>query len=83
VYGRSDRDLQTTLAAMERDARIRSDFNSTEARRLLAETIRLDRRFDGYNADEVARRVQECRQSGAVLDLNDYYDVGKGQSRPV
>jgi hypothetical protein len=74
VFGRSERDLQDTLAQMERDARLRSDFNSAEARRLLAASIRNDRRFDGYNADEVARRVQECRQSGAVLDLHDHYD---------
>jgi hypothetical protein len=74
VYSNSSKDIEATLRSMEHSARVRSNFNQSEAKRLLVETIKLDRRFDGLNPVELARRVQQSRQDGSVLDLQDCYD---------
>jgi hypothetical protein len=49
----------------------RCNFNQVEARGVLRSWIENDRRFAGYDADALAKRVAECKSNGAVLDLDD------------
>lgn len=83
MFGRSDKDVAKSLTAMEQWARETANFNQSEAKRLLIGAIKQDARFQGYNADEVARRVQESRQTGAMLDLTDDAPSMLGGSRPI
>lgn len=72
-------DLTRTLAEMERHSRLRTNFDQPAARDLMAQWLKQDRRFDGYDADRLVKRVADCRASGAVLDLTD--PVLRGQPR--
>jgi hypothetical protein len=56
---------------MERQARIRTNFSQPEAREKMTEWLSQDRRFDGFDKHRLVQRVQECRASGAVLDIDD------------
>ena len=38
---------------------------------MLADYIRTDRRFDNFDPDRLAERVNQVRHSGAVLNLDD------------
>jgi len=71
MFERDPRDLTTTLSEMERQARIKTNFSQSEAKEKLAEWISQDRRFDQFDKARLVQRVAECRQSGAVLDLDD------------
>jgi hypothetical protein len=71
MFERDPRDLAATLTEMERQSRVRTNFDRPAALEKMKSYLATDRRFDGYDADRLVRRVQECRQSGAVLDLDD------------
>jgi hypothetical protein len=45
--------------------------NHVSARKVLAGWIAQDRRFDGIDAEKLARRIDESRSNGAHLDLTD------------
>lgn len=75
--------IAATLTQMERQARERSNFNQVAAKQRMIEWVRQDRRFDDLEAERVVDRVQHCRQSGAVFDVNDPALRKCGQPRPL
>ena len=82
MFEKDERDLCVTLSEMERQARIKTNFSQSEAKEKLAEWISQDRRFDAFDKARLVQRVAECRQSCAVLDLDDPYLAKGGQRRP-
>ena len=82
MFERDQKDLVVTLGEMDRQSRIRTNFDQPAAREKMAGWLSQDRRFDEFDKDKLARRVQECRQSGAVLDLDDPVLKG-GEPRPL
>jgi hypothetical protein len=71
MHGNDPRDLCATLASMEKEARVASNFNQIDARERFREYLSNDRRFTGYDPDRLIERVMLCRSNGAVLDLDD------------
>jgi hypothetical protein len=82
MFDNDTRDKVKALDFMEKLSRERACFNEVAARSKFKEFIRQDRRFDDYDADALVRRVQECRASCAVLDLDDPRLKG-GEARPL
>jgi hypothetical protein len=82
VYGDSQRDKISALTEMERLSRVRSNFDQVAARETFKGYLQADRRFDEFDKDALIARVQECRQCGAVLDLDDPRLKG-GEARPL
>jgi hypothetical protein len=83
MFDSNERDLCATLSEMHRRARDRSNYNSIEAERKLAEWIQQDRRLDPYDAARLAQRVNTCLQSGAVLELDAPELLRGGERRPL
>ena len=79
MFDKDPRDLTATLAEMEYRSRVTTNFTQSEAREKMTQWLSQDRRFDDFDKDKLVQRVQECRQAGAVLDLDD--PVLKGQER--
>jgi hypothetical protein len=71
MFDNDVRDKIKALDFMEKLSRERACFNEVAARDKFREFVRQDRRFDEFDADALVRRVQECRRSCAVLDLED------------
>jgi hypothetical protein len=71
MFELDEKDLSVTLREMERESRIRSNFDQGAARQKMAQWLSQDRRFDGFDKNRLVERVTECRQSGGVLDLTD------------
>jgi hypothetical protein len=72
-----------TLELMHAEAIRESNFNQLEARRLVVERVKQDRRFDPLDPERVAEKVFECKQSRAVFDVEDPYLKRGGQARPL
>jgi hypothetical protein len=83
MFSNDPHDLTSTLSAMDREARIKANFNQYEARDLVASWIKQDARFSGYDSQRLAHRVQQCKSNGAVLDLDDPYLRRGGEPRPL
>ena len=83
MFGRDPFDLTSTLAEMDRQARVRANSNQNEARDMVAGWLKQDRRFDQFDHDRLASRVQQCKSNGAVLDLDDPFLRRGGQRRPL
>ena len=81
MFGKDHSDLTRTVGAMQSEAFQRCKANRYETRDLMVEMIRNDRRLDGYDAERVATRVQECGQYGKRLDWDDPFLKKGGQSR--
>ncbi len=71
MFDTSERDLIRTLGTMAETAIQRCYHNRTEARELVAQWIKQDRRFDGLDPSKLAERVDQLRSNGAKLDLRD------------
>jgi hypothetical protein len=82
MFENDPRDLARTLTEMEKLSRERTNFNSVEAKEKFKEFLQRDRRFDGFDQDQLVARVQECRSCGAVLDLDDPRLRGR-EARPL
>ena len=82
MFDNDHRDLCAALNEMERQSRIKTNFSQSEAKEKMTQWLGQDRRFDTYAKDKLAQRVMECRQSGAVLDLDDPVLKG-GSPRPL
>jgi hypothetical protein len=78
MFGNDPRDLTKALSEMEYEARQKTNFNKVEAKQKMVEWLSQDRRFDGYDVQRLADRVQLSKYNGAVLDLTD--PQLKGQS---
>jgi hypothetical protein len=82
MFGDDQRDKVATLAEMERLSRVRTNFDQISAQQVFKSYLDADRRFDGYDKDQLVQRVQECRSNGAILDLDDPRLKG-GPARPL
>ena len=71
MFENDPKNLAATLSEMERQSRLVTNFDQPAAQQKMAIWLGQDRRFDAFNKDMLVRRVQECRQSGATLDLDD------------
>ena len=83
VFGNSDRDKQQYLGWAANEAMKRCCSNRIEARELMAQWIKQDRRFDGFDATKLAQRVDELRSNGARLDWTDPRLRPGGVARPL
>jgi hypothetical protein len=83
MFGDSQRDKAEYLSAVERQARNARNGNWIEAKQELIEAIGRDRRFDGFDAEALAARVQLCKTNGAILDLEDPALMKGGSPRPL
>ena len=70
MFGKTNNDIARTLSVMTEQAIQDCRFNQTEAVRKVAEFVKQDRRFDGYDPNFVAKRAFESRQTGRQLRLD-------------
>ena len=82
VFSNDPRDMARSLSEMHRIARDNCLGNQVEARGVVRQFIQQDRRFDAYDADRLASRVEEARSNGRSLELDDPWLRG-GQKRPL
>jgi hypothetical protein len=71
MFSDSERDRLNKLGRMYETAMERNGFNKIAARETMAKWLQMDRHFDGLNSEQLAKRVEECRASGAKLSLDD------------
>lgn len=83
MFSDDERDKLRTLGSMANVALERARLNRVDAEREIVKWIGNDQRFAGYDANALARRVSQCRDNGAKLDL-DAPELRKGgQRRPL
>ena len=70
-FDHNSRDMTAALSQMQREALARSNGNQLEATKSVEEWIRYDRRFDAYDPHKLAKQAEECRTTGATLNLED------------
>ena len=83
MFGTDPKDLARTLGEMENTARVRSNFNQTDAKEKFREFLANDKRFTEYDPDRLIDRVMRCRSNGAVLDLEAPELRRGGEPRPL
>jgi hypothetical protein len=83
MYGNDERDLCASLSEMHRVAIQKANYNQVEAKEILKSYVGLDRRFDQFDPDRLAERIQECRSCGRTADLDDPYLRRNGSKRPL
>jgi hypothetical protein len=83
MYGESEKDLCASLSEMHRVAIQKANYNQVEAKEILKIYVALDRRFDPFDPDRLAERIQECRSCGRTADLDDPYLRRNGLKRPL
>jgi hypothetical protein len=84
MFSDDPRDLARSLSEMHRTARDKCLGNQVEARGIVRQWIQNDRRFDAFDADRLASRVEEAMSCGRSLDLaDDPYLLRGGSKRPL
>ena len=83
MFEKDQRSLAATLSEMEYLSRIKSNFNQVEAASKMAEWLKNDRRFDGYDTGRLIDRVRDAKYRGATLDLDDPQLQKGGEPRPL
>jgi hypothetical protein len=84
MYGDSEKDLCASLSEMHRVAIQKANYNQVEAKEILKSYVALDRRFDQFDPDRLAERIQECRSCGRTADLlDDPWLRRGGEKRPL
>ncbi len=83
MFGSDPRDLAQCLGAMEKEARVQTNFNQVEAREKFREYLGHDARFAGFDHGRLIDRVMEARSCGRSLDLDDPYLRQGGHKRPL
>ncbi len=71
MFSDSERDRLRKLGEMYQCALERSNGNKIEARERMRQWVTMDRHYDGLDPERLVKRVEECRRSGARLDLQD------------
>jgi hypothetical protein len=71
MFSDSERDRLRKLGTMYETALERCHGNRIEARETMAKWLPMDRHYDGLDPEQLAKRVEECRNSGARLSLDD------------
>lgn len=70
-YDDSPKDLAETLSNMQREALNKCHGNRVEAAEHVKRWVSNERRFDQFNAQRLVDRAEECRTTGATLNLED------------
>jgi hypothetical protein len=70
-YDIDSQSLAATLSEMQRQALNKTHGNQIEAVEHIQRWVANDRRFDQFDAGRLVARAEECRTSGATLNLND------------
>ena len=70
-YDSNSRSLAATLSQMQREALNKCNGNQIEAVEHVQRWVANDRRFDEFDSARLASRAEECRTSGATLNLED------------
>ena len=83
MFGSDVKSMTAALAEMQRRALEQANFSQTDARSVMAKWLAHDRRFDEYDQERLVKRVQECIQSAAHLDLDDPFLRKGGERRPL
>jgi hypothetical protein len=84
MFDDSEKDLCATLTQMHKIAVERANYNQVEAREILKRYVETDRRFDSFDPDRLAQRIEECRSNGRTADLlEDTYLRRGGEKRPL
>ena len=84
MYGNDERDLCASLSEMHKVAIQKANYNQIEAREILKGYVQTDRRFDQFDPDRLAQRIEECRSNGRTADLlDDPYLRRGGEKRPL
>ena len=84
MYGDSEKDMCAALSEMHRVAIQRANLNQVEAKEILKGYVGMDRRFDSFDPDRLAQRIEECRSNGRTADLlEDPYLRRGGEKRPL
>jgi hypothetical protein len=65
------RSLAATLSRMQKLALDKSNGNQIEAAEHIQQWVANDRRFDQFDTRRLVARAEECRTSGATLNLED------------
>jgi hypothetical protein len=71
MFNNDPKDLARTISEMQRQALNACNGNQIEAAGQIQRWIENDRRFDQFHSERLARRAEQCRTSGAMLNLND------------
>jgi hypothetical protein len=71
TYDSDSRSLAATLSQMQREALNRCNGNQIEAAENIRRWVANDRRFDQFDANRLVSRAEECRTTGATLNLED------------
>jgi hypothetical protein len=71
TYDANGKDMALTLSEMQRQALNKCNGNQIQATEYVRQWVQQDRRFDQYNAEALVSRAEQCRTSGAVMNLED------------
>jgi hypothetical protein len=77
MFADNSRDKDNYLKWIARETLNRRLGNHVEARELMAQWIKQDRRFDGLDPVKLAQRADEQQSTGARLDLSDPRLMGR------
>ena len=82
MFDPEQKDLAATLSEMERRSRERTQFDQVQAAELMKKWIVNDRRYDALDPERLVQRIQHCRGSGSVFDIDDPSLKRGSQPRP-
>lgn len=71
LFGNDEKAIKNTLEQMVYEARSRTNYNQTETYRKVREWADNERRLDNYDKDKLVKKLEETKQSGAYLDLEE------------
>jgi hypothetical protein len=71
MFGKDPSDLAQTLRTMQAEARERAKFNMTEARNMVTEMVKRDRRFDDFDPAKLVATVYDYAESGRSINWSD------------
>jgi len=71
MFDNDSKNLAKTISEMQRQALNKANGNQIEAAVHIQQWISNDRRFDQFDTRRLAARAEECRTSGATLNLED------------
>jgi hypothetical protein len=71
MFDNDSKSLAKTISEMQRQALNKCNGNQAEAAEYVRQYLQADRRFDPFDSGRLAARAEECRTSGATLNLED------------
>jgi hypothetical protein len=71
MFDNDSKSLAKTISEMQRQALNKCNGNQLEAIEHVQRWVSADRRFDQFDTGRLVARAEECRTSGATLNLED------------